>query len=140
MNNNVTKDFNKSDLGLLFFRVSLSILILFHGFSHLMNGAAGVKGILASVGLPEFLAYGSLVGEIVAPIMILLGFRARIGGAVMAFNMLVAILTAHASQIFQLSPYGGWFIELPVLYMVGALTIMFTGAGRFALSTKSNLD
>ncbi|MCF0236033.1 MAG: DoxX family protein [Bacteroidaceae bacterium] len=129
-----------TDLGLLFLRITTSILLGFHGIAHLLDGAAGVKYVLSSVGLPEFLAYGSLVGELVAPVLILVGFRTRAAAAIMAFNMLVAIFTAHAHEIFAINNYGGWAIELPALYLFAAVTLVLTGGGRYGLSSSNCLD
>lgn len=127
----------KVDLGLLLLRVSTAALILFHGISHLING---VDWMSAYLGIPTFLAYGVYVGEIIAPILILVGFRARLGGLLLAGNMAVAILTAHMNDIFALTSHGGWAIELPALFLFAGATIALTGAGKYALSTKSFLD
>jgi putative oxidoreductase len=129
------------DAGLLVLRLSLGLMLLLHGASKVLYGLAFIKGILAMAGLPTFLAYGSIVGEVVAPLMIIVGIRSRIGAAIVAFNMLVAILTAHMGMIFSLDPMtGGWAIELPALYLFGAVVLCFTGAGRYALSAKSVWD
>lgn len=128
------------DLGLLLLRISLSVLLLFHGFSHLFGGLDGMKGILAAAGIPGFVAYGSLLGEVVAPLLIIVGLRTRVAAFIMAGNMLVAILTAHFGELCQLSPYGGWAVELPALYLFGACALVLTGAGRFALSSRHCLD
>lgn len=127
----------KVDLGLLLLRVSTAVLILFHGLSHLMGGVAWMSEAL---GIPSFLVYGVYIGEIVAPLLILVGFRARLGGLILAGNMAVAILTAHLNDIFALTPHGGWAIELPALFLFAGAAIALTGAGKYALSTKSFLD
>jgi putative oxidoreductase len=86
------------------------------------------------VGLPVFFSFGVLIGEVVGPIMILLGYKVRLGAFLVAFNMFMAILLVHASDIFAVSGMGGWMIELNALYFLGALSIMFLGSGRFSLS------
>lgn len=50
------------DAGLLNFRLTLGILMLMHGIHKLINGVDGIKGMLAEVGLPGFLAYGVHLG------------------------------------------------------------------------------
>ena len=50
------------DLGKLILRLALGILILLHGLAKISNGVGGVSNMLASHGLPTFLAYGVLVG------------------------------------------------------------------------------
>lgn len=128
------------DLGLLVLRVSVSVLMLFHGVSKLLDGAAGVKFLLASKGLPEILAYGVWVGEVVAPLLILVGFRTRLAAAVFAFNLVVALFMAHGSHLFALSDHGGLAIELPLLYLLAGLVLFFTGGGRLALSSGHRWD
>lgn len=60
---------------------------------------------------------------------------------VLAGNMVVAILMAHTSDIFSVNPMtGGWTIELPMFYLLGAVALCFTGAGRYALTKGSALD
>lgn len=126
-----------TDVGLLIIRLSIGILMLLHGLAKLGGSLGFIKGILAGMGLPTFIAYGVLVGEILAPIAIIIGFRTRIAAAIFAVNSLVAILMVHSHDIFKLSEHGGWAIELLGLYLFGALALVFTGAGQFAVS-KSN--
>ena len=42
--------------------------------------------------------------------------------------MLAAIILAHKDSIFTLSEHGGWSIELQVLYLVAALSLVFLQA------------
>lgn len=136
------KDFLRNpDLGLLLVRITVGGLLLFHGIEKLNGGLAGIEGMLAAMGLPTFLAYGALLCELVAAIMVLVGLWTRAASAAIVANMIVAILMAHASDIFSLNPAtGGWAIELPMLYLLPALALCFTGGGRYALTKKTVLD
>ena len=67
------------DFGKLVLRVVLGALILLHGISKLKNGLGPIEGMVVAHGLPGFVAYGALVGEVLAPLMLLFGFYARIG-------------------------------------------------------------
>ena len=51
---------------------------------------------------------------------------------------IVAILMAHLPVFFSLTPEGGWALELPMLYLLPALALVFTGGGRYAL-THNNI-
>ena len=55
------------DTGLLILRLTLGILMLFHGIAKITNGVGGIEGMLTSKGLPAFLAYGVYVGEVIVP-------------------------------------------------------------------------
>lgn len=129
-----------NNIGLLVLRCTIGILILFHGIANMSSNYAFVKGLLQGYQIPSFLAYGVFVGEIIAPILILIGYKVRLNSLIVAFNFLVAILLAHSSDIFALNQFGGWAIELQALYLFGAITLFFTGAGNHAITTNSKWD
>lgn len=136
------KDFLRStDFGLLLLRIALGGLMLFHGMHKLIYGVGFIGDMLAAIGLPSFIAYGSLLAELVASLMIICGIWTRLASVVFAGNMVVAILMAHASDMFSLSPMtGGLVIELPLLYLLGAAVLCLTGGGRFAVTKGTVLD
>lgn len=136
------KDFLRStDLGLLLLRIALGGLMLFHGMHKLIYGVGFIGDMLAAIGQPSFIAYGSLLAELVASLMIICGIWTRLASVVFAGNMVVAILMAHASEMFSLSPMtGGLVIELPLLYLLGAAVLCLTGGGRFAVTKGTVLD
>lgn len=136
------KDFLRStDLGLLLLRIALGGLMLFHGMHKLIYGVGFIGDMLAAIGLPSFIAYGSLLAELVASLMIICGIWTRLASVVFAGNMVVAILMTHASEMFSLSPMtGGLVIELPLLYLLGAAVLCLTGGGRFAVTKGTVLD
>jgi putative oxidoreductase len=73
------------------------------------------------------------LGEVVAPLMVILGVYTRIGGLLMAGNMVFAIVLVHTGELFMLTQHGGWALELQGLYLFGALAILFLGSGSMAL-------
>ena len=79
--------------------------------------------MLASVRLPVFISYGVLLGEVVAPLLILANLMVVPAALVMAFNMAGAVALAHTSQFFTLAKTGGWALELQGLYFFGSLAI-----------------
>ena len=97
--------------------------MLLHGVSKLMHGLGPIEGMLVSSGLPAFIAYGVLIGEVVAPLFVLANRFVAPAALVMAFNMVVAVALAHAAQIFTLGKSGGWALELQGLYFFGSLAI-----------------
>ncbi len=128
------------DTGLLIFRLSLGILMLFHGLHKLFNGLDGIKGMLANLGVPEFLAYGVHFGETIAPILMIIGYRTRLASLAFTIVMLVAFGMVHASEFFVLGKSGAWAHELIGLYIFGGLGLYFTGAGKYAVSTANKWD
>lgn len=126
-----------NDLGKLILRVLLGVLILFHGVSKLMHGPGFVEQMLVQAHLPSFIAYGVYVGEVVAPILLILGLWTRVGGLIIAFNMLVAFGLVHMSQLLTLAGTGGWALELQGMYLGSAIVVALLGAGRFSLGGAS---
>ena len=129
-----------SDTGKLILRLAVGGLLLLHGISKLLNGIDFLVGMLEGKGLPGVLAYGVFIGEVIAPIFLVLGFRARIAALLIVVNMLTAIVFAHSQEIGQLGKSGGWAIELPALFLLGALAVFFLGAGRYAMSIRNRWD
>lgn len=128
------------DLGRLQLRVGLAVLMLFHGYAKVVNGIDPIIGMVSGVGLPDFVAYGVYVGEVLAPLMLLFGFRVRIAALIIICNMLVAIGLAHLGDVFRLTQTGGWAIELQVFYILVGKAIFTLGGGKYAVSTKSRWD
>lgn len=122
------------DAGKLILRLALGILVIMHGLAKLSSGVGGIAGMLASHGLPGFLAYLAYVGEIVGPLLIILGIYCRLGALLVVINMVVAIVLAHMGQLFAISNTGGWALELQGMFLFSALALAFMGAGRFSLA------
>lgn len=137
---NALKTEQNRDTGLLLLRCTIGILIVFHGFANMNSNYAYIKSLLNGIGMPEFLAYGGFIGEIIAPIIVVIGYKARLGSLIIAFFFLIAIFLGHSSDIFSLNQFGGWGIELQALYLFGSMTIFLVGAGKFALSTNTKWD
>lgn len=123
-----------TDLGLLLLRISTGGLMLFHGVSKLIHGISFLVENMGAFG------YAVYIGEVLAPIAILLGFRTRIAAVLLAITCIVAVATAHAQDIFKISDHGGYALELLGLYFFGALALFFTGAGKFAVSKNNQWD
>src|SRR5258708_36046410 len=107
------------EVGKLFLRLTVGILMLFHGTAKILNpGIIDSMGSrLASDGWPASVAYGVYVGEVLAPLMIIFGVFSRIGGLLLAINMVLAILMAHTAQLLTLSKSGGGALALHGLYL-----------------------
>lgn len=115
--------------------------MLFHGIAKAMGGYTFIEKMLEHIGLPSFIAWFSVAAELIGSIMIVLGIWTRAAATIMVGNMVVAILMAHATHIFSIdATTGGWAIELPMLYLLGAATLCFTGAGKFAITKGGILD
>jgi putative oxidoreductase len=120
--------------GKLVLRCTDGVLMLFHGVAKLMHPGSldFIRGLLSFYGLPEFIAWAVFVGEIVAPLMLILGVFSRVGGLFIFINMLFAIALAHSGDLFSLTEHGGWRLELQGFYLFGGLAVLLLGSGRIA--------
>lgn len=126
----------QADLGKLLLRLALGLLILLHGVAKLKGGVTGIVGMVEAQGLPGILGYGVLVGEVLAPILVLLGAYARIGSMLIVINMLVAIALVHLGQLGQLNEQGGWALELQGMYLTMAAAVALLGPGKYSVNRK----
>ena len=127
------------DLSLLILRIGVGVLMLLHGIAKL-KGIGFIEGTLAKNGLPSFLAYGVYFTEIIAPLLIIVGYRTRLASLVLISGALFAMFLVHSADIFQLNQGGGWAVELLGLYITGALALAISGSGKFAISSKNKWD
>jgi putative oxidoreductase len=125
-----------ADVGLLVLRVVLGVLILLHGIGKLPPPPAFITSLLAKSDLPTFLAYGVYLGEIVGPVLLIIGVWTRLGALLIVGNMLVALILVHTKDLFHLGPQGGYALELQAMYLFAALAIAFLGAGRFSVGGR----
>jgi len=120
------------DAGKLLLRLLVGGLLLLHGFHKIISGPHEVAGMLAAHGLPGFLAWGVYLGEVLGPVLVILGVYARIGGLLIAANMVVAILITRGLHVFHLNEFGGLGIELELFYLLSGLSVVLLGAGKFS--------
>ncbi len=128
--------FQTEDIGKLILRLTLGILLILHGVAKIFGGVGWLTGMLQNIGLPGFFAYGVYIGEVLAPLLVILGLYARIGALIIAVNMLVAIWLVHMNDIFTFAKEGGWALELQGFFLFVALAVALIGPGRF--SVKEN--
>ncbi len=121
------------DLGLFLLRAGLGLLILLHGVAKIASGPQAIVGLATRAGLPPAFAYLVYVGEVVAPLLLVVGLWTRPAALVVAINMVVAIALAHAGQLFELGKSGGWALELQGMFLLAALAIALLGAGRYSV-------
>lgn len=115
--------FHHPHAALVLLRVVLAVLMLLHGWAKIRHGIGGIESMLGKAGLPGFLAYGVYIGEVVAPLLLLVGLWVVPAALVVAINMVVAVLLVHLGQVFSLNPTGGWMLELQAMFLVAALAV-----------------
>lgn len=126
-----------SDLGKLVLRLTLGLLMLLHGIAKLKNGVDFIGPALAEHGLPQQVAYLAYVGEVLAPVLLIIGLWSRIGALIVVVNMLFAVGLMHMGQLGELGKSGGWALELQAFYLFTALSVALLGAGRYSVGGAS---
>ena len=129
---NVGLGIDSEHVAKLLLRVALGVLILLHGLGKLSGGIDFVLGAFTKAGLPAAFGYLVFVGEILAPLLLVVGAWTRAAAIVVAINMVVAVLLVRVGQLASLAPTGGWAVELEACYLVMALAVALLGAGRFS--------
>ena len=128
-----THSSGSSDLGKLILRLALGVLILMHGIAKVTDGAGFIVGLVEKAGLPGALGYLVYVGELVAPVLLILGLWTRLAALVVAGNMVVAVVLVHMGDLLVINKQGGWELELQGMFFFTALALVLLGAGRFSI-------
>ncbi len=117
--------------GLAVLRIVPSLIMLFvHGLPKLQNLLAGNFSFPDPIGIGEapslFLA---VIGEFVAPILLIMGFKTRYAAVPALATMLVAAFITHGADPFAKK-------ELALLYALFFAVIFLVGPGKYSLDKK----
>ncbi len=134
---NQTARASADDAGKLVLRLTLGVLLLFHGYAKLSGNFGFVEGVVGKAGLPHFVAYFVFLGEVVGPALVILGLWTRIGGILITISMLFAIYLVHRHQLLELGVGGGWGQELAAFYLLVGAAVAMLGAGRYSVGGSS---
>ena len=124
---------SRPDLGLLVLRIGLAVIVLFHGVYKVQHGVDWMHGPLGAHGLPFFLAYGTYIAEVLAPILLIVGAATRVSGLIIAFDMIGAVVLARSDAVTHIGGGGGWAIEIEAAIFFMALALAWTGPGNLRL-------
>jgi putative oxidoreductase len=118
------------DLAPLLLRIGVGIIFIYAGWGKL-TGIEGTATFFGSVGIPmaEIMAWVVAIVEFVGGIMILLGLRIQIPALLLAFVMLIAIITTKigGENVFRA-------MRLDLMLLLANLALVIMGSGRYALN------
>ncbi len=117
---------NFNDLALLLLRVGFSGLMLTHGIPKL-NMLSDPSGFGDPIGVgPTVSLILALIGEVVAPILVIIGFKTKLAAIPTAITMFVAAFIVHIND-----PLSGK--EMALLYFIAFTCIALLGAGKYSV-------
>jgi putative oxidoreductase len=128
------------NVALLLVRLAIGAVFIGHGAQKLFGiwggpGMAGFAGMLKHMGLPQpmLFAYLAALAEFAGGLGLLTGTLARLAGAGIVVDMLVAIFQVHLKNGLLGAGPGKPGFDFPLACLSGALTIVLLGAGRYSL-------
>lgn len=124
------KDSLKKDIGLALLRVVPSIMMLTHGIPKLQKLLSGnfEFGNPIGIGATPSL-FLTVIGEVLCPLLLIIGFKTRWAAVPAAITMAVAGLIVHGADAFGVK-------EKALLYLVFFVAIIFLGPGKFSIDKK----
>lgn len=117
----------------LLLRLTLGALFLIHaGLKIFVFTPAGTAAFFHTIGLPGWLAYFTILWEVVGGVALIFGVWSRLFALIMIPDLLGAIFTVHLQAgFFFNNPNGGW--EYPAFWIIALLVLALLGDGAKAL-------
>lgn len=121
---------NFLDHGLLLLRVGVSGMLLTHGIPKINRLFAETIefGDPLGVGATTSLIL-ALIGEVVAPVLLIIGYKTKLAAIPAFITMAVAGFIVHADDPFSRK-------EKALLFALCFLVIFLTGAGKYSIDKK----
>ncbi|WP_394749109.1 DoxX family protein [Spongiimicrobium salis] len=120
----------KNDIGLALLRILPSAIMLTHGIPKLQKLINGDFEFADPIGIgatPSL--FLTVIGEVICPILIIVGFKTRLAAVPAAITMLVAAFFYHADDAFKVK-------EHAILYLIFFVVIFLLGPGKFSIDRK----
>lgn len=119
--------------GLLILRLSLGLsMLLLHGRDKLLHFADKAGKFPAVLGMPSNVSLGLAVfAEVFCSALLIAGFLTRFAALMLAATMGTAFVFVH-----KMALVGEGSGELAMVYLIGYLTLLFTGAGKISVDRE----
>ena len=128
----IKKSNHLQDIGLLVLRVAISAPMMVHGWAKFLKLVGGGEIHFADpIGIGEVPTLVlAVLGELVAPLLIIIGFKTKLSAIPAAITMAVAFFVVHAPAPFEEK-------ELAFLYLIAFTAIALLGGGKFSVDGLS---
>lgn len=109
-------------------RLAVGGAMVIHGSQKLFGDPGRFIGFVEKLGfpLPTVFGWAAIAAEFLGGLALVLGLATRWAAVFVAFTMGVAAFIAHANDGFNKQEY-------PLVLMLGALSLLFSGAGAWSL-------
>jgi putative oxidoreductase len=117
---------NFTDVALLLLRLGFGGFMLTHGIPKMsrLSEASEFPDPLGIGGMPSLIL--CLIGEVVAPVLLIIGFKTKWAAIPAAITMIVAAFVVHANDDLGTK-------EHALLYLIAFVALFLTGAGKYAI-------
>ncbi|MFZ6002086.1 MAG: DoxX family protein [Bacteroidota bacterium] len=118
------------DLGLLFFRVVVGLMMLPHGWPKLANFTERMEKFSDPLGIGTTASLaGAVFAEFFCSLFLVLGLFTRAALVPLIFTFVVITFVVHGAD-----PVGDK--ETPLLFLVSYIVLFLTGPGRFSVDAR----
>ncbi len=119
-----------ASVGLAILRIGASAMMLTHGFPKFQKLISGDFQFANPIGIGESPSlFLTVIGEFIAPIMIIVGYKTRIATIPTILTMLVAAFIVHRADAFGQK-------ELALLYAVVFTAVFLVGPGKYSVDKR----
>jgi len=120
---------NYNDLALLILRLGFGGLMLTHGIPKInrLSDPSGFPDPLGIGSMPTLIL--ALIGEVLAPVLIIMGLKTKLAAVPAAITMAVAAFVVHAND-----PIGTK--EKALLFLFAFVVIFLAGPGSFSIDGR----
>ena len=125
---------NNKNLALLLLRIGVGLIFVLAGWGKL-TGIENVQSFFGNVGIPlaGIMAWVVALVEFVGGLMVLIGYKVKIPSLLLAFIMIVAILTV------KLGGDGGFSgMRVDIMLFVSSLALAILGSGGYSVEGMLN--
>ena len=121
---------NDSSIALTVLRLGISALMLGHGIPKISRLFESPIEFADPIGLgPTVSLILTLIGEVVAPVLIIIGYKTKLAAFPAFVTMIVAAFVVHGADPFAKK-------EKAIIFALVFLVIMIGGPGKFALDNR----
>lgn len=118
---------NVSDWSLLILRIGFAGMMLTHGIPKINMLFESPIKFADPIGLGETTTLVlTIIGEVIAPVLILIGFKTKLASIPAIITMVVAAFVVHANDPIDVK-------EKALLYLIAFIAIFLQGAGKYSV-------